>query len=178
MNLPILNNQFEKSIVLFIDKWSKLYSFSNEAIYKVSISKKVLTKNDIQNLYEWKNGMRLSVQKQNKLKSNDILDIEVFKKEFKNLSAVWKIFLLHIIKPTKYPIYDQHIHRTFLFIHKEDWSNISNTSINNKTKEQFYFERYLPFIKSQNIKDIKQLDEAFFAFGQFLNTRNYASLLE
>ena len=192
MNLPILNNQFEKSIVLFIDKWSKLYSFSNEAIYKVYISKKVLTKNDIQNLYEWKNGMRLSVQKQkslhtkiitkltviNKLKSNDILDIEVFKKEFKNLSAVWKIFLLHIIKPTKYPIYDQHIHRTFLFIHKEDWSNISNTSINNKTKEQFYFERYLPFIKSQNIKDIKQLDEAFFAFGQFLNTRNYASLLE
>ncbi|MEM0574813.1 hypothetical protein [Aequorivita flava] len=176
----------------FINFWSKLYSFSNEAIYKASISKKPLTKNDIQNLYEWKNGMRLSVQKQksldtkinskltviNKLKNSDVLDIEVFKKEFKNLSAVWKIFLLHIIKPTKYPIYDQHIHRTFLFIHKEDWSNISNTSINNKAKEQFYFERYLPFIKSQNIKDIKKLDEAFFAFGQFLNTRNYASLLE
>tara|TARA_R100000306_G_C4381213_1_gene144578 strand:+ start:9238 stop:9816 length:579 start_codon:yes stop_codon:yes gene_type:complete len=192
MNLPILNNQFEKSIVLFIDKWSKLYSFSNEAIYKASISKKTLTKTDIQNLYEWKNGMRLSVQKQksldtkiitkltviNKLKNSDVLDIEIFKKKFKTLSAVWKIFLLHIIKPTKYPIYDQHIHRTFLFIHKEDWSNISNTSISNKAKEQFYFERYLPFIESQNVKDIKQLDEAFFAFGQFLNTRNFASLFE
>ncbi|MEM0519651.1 hypothetical protein VZD85_14910 [Aequorivita sp. MCCC 1A16923] len=192
MNLVILNNTDIVDLNDFINFWSKLYSFSNEAIYKASISKKPLTKNDIQNLYEWKNGMRLSVQKQksldtkinskltviNKLKNSDVLDIEVFKKEFKNLSAVWKIFLLHIIKPTKYPIYDQHIHRTFLFIHKEDWSNISNTSINNKAKEQFYFERYLPFIKSQNIKDIKKLDEAFFAFGQFLNTRNYASLLE
>ena len=192
--MHLLNLEFNTttSLIAFITTWSKLYSFSNEAIYRTSISKKTLTKTDIQNLYEWKNGMRLSVQKQksldtkiktkltviNKLKNSDVLDIEVFKKEFKNLSAVWKIFLLHIIKPTKYPIYDQHIHRTFLFIHKEDWSNISNTSISNKAKEQFYFERYLPFIESQNIKDIKQLDEAFFAFGQFLNTRNYASLLQ
>ncbi|WGH76516.1 hypothetical protein P8625_04985 [Tenacibaculum tangerinum] len=192
MKLPIINNAIANNFKGFVDSWSKLYSFSNEPIYRASISKKTLTKTDIQNLYEWKNGMRLSVQKQksldtkiitkltiiNKLKNNDVLDIKVFKKEFINLSAVWKIFLLHIIKPTKYPIYDQHIHRTFLFIHKEDWLNISNTSINNKAKEQFYFERYLPLIASQNIKDIKKLDEAFFAFGQFLNTRNYASLLQ
>lgn len=192
MMLPIINKAIANDFESFIDSWSKLYSFSNEAIYKKAISKQALTKTDIQNLYEWKNGMKLSVLKQrsldtkinsklttiNKLKNSDVLDIDVFKKEFKNLSAVWKIFLLHIIKPTKYPIYDQHIHRTFLFIHKEDWSNISNTSINNKAKEQFYFGRYLPFIESQNIKDIKQLYEAFFAFGQFLNTRNYASLLE
>lgn len=192
--MHLLNLEFNttSSLITFITNWSKLYSFSKEAIYRASISKKKLTKTDIQNLYEWKNGMNLSVQKQksldnkiitkltviNKLKNSEVLDIEVFKKEFKNLSAVWKIFLLHIIKPTKYPIYDQHIHRTFLFIHKEDWSNISNTSINNKAKEQFYFERYLPFIELQNIKDIKQLDKAFFAFGQFLNTRNYATLLQ
>lgn len=89
---------------------------------------------------------------------------------------MWKIFLLHIIKPQEYPIYDQHIHRTFLFIHDKDFSNLSNTSINNKAKELFYFEEYLPFIQSHNIKDLKKLDEAFFAFGQFLNTRNYKTL--
>ena len=100
-----------------------------------------------------------------------------FNKEFKNLSAVWKIFLLHLINPNTYPIYDQHIHRTFLFIHNENWSNISNDTITNKDKEKFYFDRYLPFIQARNIKDLKQLDEAFFAFGQFLNTRNYATLL-
>lgn len=91
--------------------------------------------------------------------------------------TVWKIFLLHIIKPVIYPIYDQHIHRTFHYIHNEDWSNISNDTITNRDKEKFYFEKYLPFIQNSNLKDLKQLDEAFFAFGQFLNTRNYSTLL-
>lgn len=192
MNLVILNNNASSSLEDFINTWSKLYSFSNEAVYKKAISKRELTKTDIQNLYEWKNGMKLSVLKQrsldtkikaklsiiNDFKSNDEVNLDAFKKEFKSLTAtVWKIFLLHIIKPYNYPIYDQHIHRTFLFIHKEDFSNISNTSITNKAKEEFYFDRYLPFIEANNIKDLKKLDEAFFAFGQFLNTRNYATLL-
>lgn len=101
-----------------------------------------------------------------------------FKKEFKNVSTVWKIFLLHTIKPNKYPIYDQHIHRTFLFIHNEDWSNITNDTVTNKNKELFYFDRYLPFVESIDYSNLKKLDEAFFAFGQFLNTRNYAKLFE
>lgn len=191
MNLINLECNKATDLNSFISAWSKLYSYSNEAIYNKSIVKETLTKTDIQNLYKWKNGMKLSVLKQksldtkitsklsiiNALKNDANLDIEYFKNEFRNISAVWKIFLLHIIKPNKYPIYDQHIHRAFLFIHKENWSNISNTSINNKAKEQFYFERYLPFIESQNIKDLKKLDEAFFAFGQFLNTSNYSTLL-
>lgn len=190
--MNLINLEFNKTLTLnnFIASWSILYSYSNEAIYKKAISKEVLSINDIQNLYVWKNGMKLSELKQkslddkikskrsiiNKFKSNDKIDTECFKKEFKNLSAVWKIFLLHIINPNKYPIYDQHIHRTFLFIHKEDYTNISNTSITDKNKEKFYFDRYLPFIEANNIKDLKKLDEAFFAFGQFLNTRNYATL--
>ena len=191
MNLIYLECNKATDLNSFISAWSKLYSYSNEAIYNKSIVKETLTNTDIQNLYKWKNGMKLSVLKQksldtkitsklsiiNALKNDANLDIEYFKNQFRNISAVWKIFLLHIIEPNKYPIYDQHIHRAFLFIHKENWSNISNTSINNKAKEQFYFERYLPFIESQNIKDLKKLDEAFFAFGQFLNTRNYSTLL-
>lgn len=176
----------------FINFWSKQYSFSNEAVYSNSISKKAFTITDIQNLYVWKNGMKLSELKQkslddkiksklsiiNEFKSNDEIDLKVFSKEFKNLSAVWKIFLLHLLRPNIYPIYDQHIHRTFLFIHNEDWNNISNDSISNKDKEMFYFDSYLPFIQRSNVTDLKQLDEAFFAFGQFLNTRNYATLLQ
>jgi hypothetical protein len=112
----------------------------------------------------------------NTFKKSDSIDEEAFKIEFKKVSAVWKIFLLHIIKPNKYPIYDQHIHRAFLFIHNEDWNYIANT-ISDKAKEQFYFESYLPFIEDHNIKDLKKLDEAFFAFGQFINTKNYHNLL-
>ncbi|PHR96655.1 MAG: hypothetical protein COA80_08630 [Leeuwenhoekiella sp.] len=191
MNLVILKNQKENNLSTFIESWSKLYSYANEAVYKKAISQSELFDADLQDLYKWKNGMRLSVKKQNSLETKIIsklslintlrdstmLEVEEFRKEFKDLSTVWKIFLLHIIKPSKFPIYDQHIHRTFLFIHNEDWSNISNTSISNKAKEAFYFNRYLPFIEEQQIKDLKQLDEAFFAFGQFLNTGSYSSLV-
>lgn len=190
--LTTFHKNTSNDLLDFIIFWSKQYSFANEAVYSNSISKKAFTITDIQNLYVWKNGMKLSELKQksldgkiksklsiiNEFKSNDELDLKAFSKEFKNLSAVWKIFLLHIIKPNTYPIYDQHIHRSFLFIHKEDFSNISNKSINNKAKEQFYFDNYLPFIEANVIKDLKHLDEAFFAFGQFLNTRNYATLLQ
>lgn len=190
MNLVILKNQQTNDIAAFINSWSRLYTYTNEAIYSKSIVKESFTTQDIQNLFQWKNGMKLSVLKQksldtkiiaklsiiNDFKNSDILDLEAFRQEFNNLTAVWKIFLLHIIKPQEYPIYDQHINRTFLFIHDKDFSNLSNTSINNKAKELFYFEEYLLFIKSHDIKDLKKLDEAFFAFGQFLNTRNYANL--
>ncbi len=193
--MNLLNFEINKSNNLnsFIETWSKLYSFSNESTYKNAISKKILTETDIQDLFVWKNGMKLSVLKQkslnekiksklkiiNDFKSDDEISLNDFNKEFKNLNAaVWKIFLLHIIKPSKYPIYDQHIHRTFLFINNEDWSNVSNTSITNTDKQEFYFNRYLTFIEANDIKDLKKLDEAFFAFGQFLNTRNYKELFK
>jgi len=191
MNLVTFHKNYSTDIVAFIKFWSTQYLFSNETLYVNSISKTEFTVEDIQNLYVWKNGMKLSELKQkslenkiisklsiiNDLKSKADIDLEAFNKEFKGLTAVWKIFLLHIISPNKYPIYDQHIHRSFVFIHNEDWSNISNNTITNKDKETFYFNRYLPFIQSSNLRDLKQLDEAFFAFGQFLNTRNYATLL-
>lgn len=174
----------------FITFWSQLYSYSNEAIYKKNISKKVFDTESIQELFIWKNGMRLSDLKQkslndkiiskleviNYLKSKDEFELDLFNYQFKILSAVWKIFLLHIIQPKKFPIYDQHIHRTFLFIHKKEFSNLSNTSIKNKQKEAFYFNEYLPFIDENEIKNLKKLDEAFFAFGQFLNTKDYKNL--
>jgi hypothetical protein len=188
MKLLVFEQQKTTNLNEFINYWSQLYSYSNENLYNNTIVKQQYIIADIQNLYIWKNGMRLSKSKQksletkilsklnliNKFKTQNVIDVN----EFKNISAVWKIFLLHIIKPNTYPIYDQHIHRAFLFIHKEVYSNISNTSITNKNKEAFYFKRYLPFIVANNIKDLKKLDEAFFAFGQFLNTRNYATLLE
>jgi hypothetical protein len=190
MNLLHFEIKSSENLNSFIIAWSKLYSYSNEMVYKEAISKTTFKEEDISSLFEWKNGMRLSDLKQksldknilsklsiiNNFKNSEHFDLDNFKWEFKDLSAVWKIFLLHIIKPDTYPIYDQHIHRTYLFIHKKDYSNLSNTSLNNKEKERFYFEEYLQFIRSNGIKDIKKLDEAFFAFGQFLNTKNYKTL--
>jgi hypothetical protein len=58
-----------------------------------------------------------------------------------------------------------------------DWQSGNNT-IPNKTKLDFYYKTYLPYVQNLGISDLKAMDEAFFAFGQFLNTRNQKYLLE
>ena len=191
MNLVLLTVNIAEELDEFINHWSKLYSYVNEDLYDDSIDKEIFIKEDIQNLYTWKNGMRLSEAKQrsvdikikaklsiiNDFKRSTSLDIEGFKKEFKDVTTVWRIFLLHTIKPQEFPIYDQHIHRAFLFINNEDWGNVSNSSIKDKPKEEFYFGRYLPFIEANGFNDLRKVDKAFFAFGQFLRT-NYSAIIE
>jgi hypothetical protein len=177
---------------LFIDFWSKLYTYPLAGTYDDIIHKTEYNDNDIQSLFIWKNGMILSEGKQkaldNKIKSKiklinfykyqEVIDVNGFMRDFNDVSAVWKIFLLHTIKPVQFPIYDQHIHRTYNYIHKLDYSNISASAITDKEKELFYFNTYLKFIRTLRNPNLKKLDEAFFAFGQFVNTKNHEKLIE
>ncbi|WP_461643177.1 hypothetical protein [Labilibaculum euxinus] len=191
MNLPILINT-NCELDEFIKFWSKLYSYHLESLYNDRIQKMEYTLDDLQQLFIWKNGMNLSFQKQNSLEKKVLAKLEIinklktkqdfelieFEQNFNNLTAVWKIFLLHIIRPDRYPIYDQHINRAFNFIHRLDYKNISADSITNKSKELFYFNTYLSFIHSLDNCNLKTLDEAFFAFGQFINTKTYAQMVK
>jgi hypothetical protein len=181
--LPIFQISNQNDIGVFIDFWKKLYFYPLENLYNETIVKKQFDIEDIQRLFIWKNGMKLSEKKQfsidtkikakieiiNSYKAANTLTIKDFQDNFKELSAVWKIFLLHIIKPDLYPIYDQHINRTFNFIHGLSYKDISST-MPNIDKENFYFNTYLPFIRSLNGHKLKNIDEAFFSFGQFINT--------
>lgn len=189
LNLPILQNE-QSSLPQFINFWSKFYDYPNEELY-ARIDQPQLTETDIASLYEWKNGMSLSGAKQlslnkkiigkidtiNQIKKSPKIDLAAFSHEFGNLSFVWRIFLLHIIKPQKYPIYDQNIHRCFNYIHSREHRKITNT-ISEKSKEQFYFEDYLPFIETLNGIPLRKIDRAFFAFGQFLSAKSFQRILE
>ena len=183
MKLEILQFSEVDNLTQFISFWSKLYFYNGENMYDELIEKEKLSEEDLLKLYIWKNGTNLSKLKNiafetkilsklviiNNMKLNDF-SLEDFLIEFDDLSAVWKIFLLHVIKPNTYPIYDQHVHRTFHKINSLEWEGISNDNISNKNKEKFYFGLYLPFLKENNIKDFRKLDKAFFAYGQFLKT--------
>ena len=182
MKLPILKVQETKGVREFIDYWKKLYLYKSPINYEEIIEKESFLASDIKAIFEWKNGMKLSKQKQktletkilsklkiiNQLKSSTSFDLDSFRIEFKNLSAVWKIFLLHIIDPKVYPIYDQHIHRSFNFIQNKEWKGITNSSISNKRKEEFYFETFLPFVSKLRDFSIRDIDKALFAFGKFI----------
>jgi len=188
LTFPVLTKTQSGSLQEFISFWSKLYAYDNAVLYN-KIHHKVLSEKDIKDLYQWKNGMKLSQAKEkslntkiikkidiiNSLRATTEIDLDYFLKEFKEVSVVWKVFLLHIISPSMYPIYDQHIHRAYRFMNNEASDGIK-ASMNEATKLKFYFEEYYPFVKDSKIKDLKKMDEAFFAFGQFINIGNQKML--
>lgn len=189
LTFPVLTKTQSGSLQEFISFWSKLYAYDNAVLYD-KIHHKVLSEKDIKDLFQWKNGMKLSQAKEkslkikilkkikiiNSLRATTEIDLDYFLKEFKEVSVVWKVFLLHIISPSVYPIYDQHIHRAYRFMNNEASDGIK-ASMNEATKLKFYFEEYYPFVKQSKIKDLKKMDEAFFAFGQFINIGNQKILV-
>jgi hypothetical protein len=189
LTFPILTKTQSGSLQDFISFWSKLYAYDNAVLYD-KIHHKVLSEKDIKDLYQWKNGMKLSQAKEkslntkiikkidiiNSLRATTEIDLDYFLKEFKEVSVVWKMFLLHIISPSMYPIYDQHIHRAYRFMNNEASDGIK-ASMNEATKLKFYFEEYYPFVKQSKIDDLKKMDEAFFAFGQFINIGNQKKIV-
>ena len=185
---PILTNRQSGSLQEFISFWSKLYVYDNAVLYE-RIHNTTLSEDDLKDLYKWKNGMKLSQAKEkslntkiiskieivNNLRAASNLDLEYFLKEFKQVSVVWKVFLLHILKPNRFPIYDQHVHRAYRFINNQSSDSIK-ASMNESVKLKFYFEEYYPFVRQSKITDLKKMDEAFFAFGQFINIGNQKML--
>ena len=192
-NLYILQKQSCSSMSDFISHWRTLYNYLDDGKYKHNIDLVEFKPTNLIELYHWKNGMTVkgsggkekSLQEKilnrivsiNQYKKSSSIDLDKFNADFADVSAVWRIFLLHTIKPKVYPIYDQHIHRTYNFIHNIEWQSITNT-ISDKKKLDFYFNTYLPYTQNLDINDFKAMDEAFFAFGQFLNTRNQKYLLK
>ena len=188
LNLPILTNRQTGSLQEFISFWSKLYVYDNAVLYE-RIHNTTLSEDDLKDLYKWKNGMKLSQPKEkslntkiiskieivNNLRAASNFDLEYFLKEFKQVSVVWKLFLLHILKPNRFPIYDQHVHRAYRFINNQS-SNGIKASMNESVKLKFYFEEYYPFVRESKITNLKKMDEAFFAFGQFINIGNQKML--
>lgn len=191
MRLSILQNTDSNEIKSFIDFWSDLYFYEEEILYLDRITKTQFDYDDIQKFFTWKNGMPLSNPKQNSLdkkikskleiinsyKSSNDWTISDFQKNFNDLTAVWKIFLLHIIQPNKYPIYDQHIHRAYNFIHGLDYKIISSSTVTDREKEIFYFETYCKFVAELKI-NLRTVDKALFSFGQFIRTNGNAKLVD
>ncbi len=190
MQTPILIKE-HVSITQFINFWSSYYIYAKiENYYIKNINKKVFDSETLNALFMWKNGSVLSKKKKDSLNKNIIRKIEIinslknkfdfdlFKKEFKNVSVIWKIFLLNLIKPKTYPIFDQHVFRAMKFI---KFSKIEEVPNNDREKEEVYFDEYIDFfnkIKAELPRDFdnKKIDEALWSFGKFLKS-NYKTIL-
>lgn len=167
----------------FVKMWSPLYSYSNEMKYDEHISKGLEEKESFIELFKWKNGTG-DVIYEKKLESvlkywekvevlkrlKNHFDWELFEREFEpqKSSTIWKLFLLHIMNPSEFPIFDQHVYRSFQFFRKGVIEEIPTYS---KTKYQLYKTEYFDWfnqLKNDFNEVPKQMDESFFSFGQML----------
>lgn len=166
----------------FIDDWSKHYDYGMEDYYSKNIDTGLDNFESFLSLFEWKNGMPNISKKKLELVNDFWSNIEVLRKLRKNFSwklfestfepskssAIWKIFLLHIINKNHFPIFDQHVYR----FHKcLDESTIEEIPNSNKKKYEYYKNTYLIWFNYRKEFDSlnpKKMDEAFFKFGQIL----------
>jgi len=98
-----------------------------------------------------------------------------FLEAFPSGGAIWRIFWLHCWQPSRFPIYDQHVHRAMVFIEKQQLEEIPERGTE---KVQQYLDRYLPFHQRfQNINQ-RSLDKALWSYGRFLKTSRFQECTE
>lgn len=165
----------------FVAFWSARYQYNREHLYDNNIGQE-LTEQRIYELFEWKNGTRLSEPKQESVHTNfverlgELNNLPVdeaplhFLQRFADGGAIWRIFWLHCWQPERFPIYDQHVHRAMVFIQE---GVIGEIPSNGPQKIESYIQNYLPFYGSFAGIDYRSLDKALWAFGRFIKMNNF-----
>lgn len=169
--------------VQFVQDWSKQYTYTLENKYNDHINNCLNNQESFIELFKWKNGTgdRISNDKMKvvmgfwgkveilrKLRTD--FNWGLFEKEFephKN-STIWKIFLLHLVDVNQFPIFDQHVFRTYNFLKK---GKIEELPISSEKVYEIYKYGYLmwfPEIQTKYNLHPKKMDESFFSFGRML----------
>jgi len=159
----------------FVAQWSQWYSYPREDLYTSNIGRPLVSSR-IHELFEWKNGGKLSrnkfssVERHYASRSAELMRLpptttaEEFLGEFGG-GRIWAVFLLHCWRPTGFPIYDQHVHRAMEFIQYGTTREISKSPT---IVVSDYVERYLPFWREFSDASEREVDKALWAFGKLL----------
>lgn len=159
----------------FVAQWSQWYSYPREELYTSNIGQSPVPKR-IHELFEWKNGGKLSRSKLSSIdryyasrcaelrKLPSTTTAEEFLGEFGG-GPIWRIFLLHCWGPTRFPIYDQHVHRAMEFIQTGTVREISQSPA---IVLRDYIDKYLLFWQQFSGTSDRKVDKALWAFGKLL----------
>jgi hypothetical protein len=162
----------------FVSFWSQLYRDPRERHYSDNIGQP-LTPERVRSLYLWKNGGKLSERKCESVERNVIGRLRELERieddrppldfllRFAEGGPIWRVFLLHIWQPRKYPIYDQHVYRAMRFI---TCSRIEKIPPKCESVAKTYVSDYIPFFNRFPQTRDRGVDKALFAFGKFLKT--------
>jgi hypothetical protein len=163
----------------FLTYWSSRYDDANDkTLYDPHIGKTDETA--LIELFRWKNGggniarHKLETIQDNYLRQRtEDADLERrFLDATKTGGPIWNIFYLHCRHPKEYPIYDQHAHRSMIYM-QEHVICEERDDLDRKPRPFVYqsYERYRDFVRSiRNVTgaDLRPIDRALYTFGQFL----------
>lgn len=182
---PVLESH-QASIAEFIACWSRLYHDPLESIYTDNIGRPLSPKR-IDALFKWKNGGKISSKKAQSIRSNyygapkrlnAVSDPEHFESLWKAIGGggvVWGVFLLHIWKPIRFPIFDQHVYRAMRLMTGADPEELSE--LRDSVKVSRYTEDYLPFWnKLSQDRGGRVVDKALWAFGKAMKNPSGSDL--
>ena len=176
----------------FVDFWKQFYNprhYLDEKYYFPYILpiNRALRSEDLENLFEWKNGVPLSKSKKKvlELAINNLNEINNFRKlkkisekdikDFFNFVSkkivksgiVWKIFILHISRPKELPMIDKF---TFVAVNFLKTGKIINFSKEYQNIEEYLeFRKFFNKIIEKSRLNYREIDKALMAFGQFLD---------
>lgn len=178
MRFPIITPAAVPNPCAFVAFWQQQFDYPTEKYHHIEI--RPLTPIAVEELYTWKNGMNLSTKKDERVKwivsRIDIInqlelhfDEVLFTDTFGNLRPVWQIFLRHIIKPERWPIFDQHVYRAWRYM----VGMAANDEKKGKGMLSAYQKGYVPFFNELSATcpstQRKDIDASLWAFGKFLN---------
>jgi hypothetical protein len=187
--LPILQLSFAENANAFVKYWSGLNDYPGYATYKSAVTKSEISKKELRLLFEWKNSTDLNSKKEKSFLSHVLqhdelinelkkkFDQKKFEKTFGKMSAVWQIFLLHILQPYDCPMFDKHVYRAFRFIQKLEKKRLPSSQSERLT---IFHEQYRPFFlemcKLANGSDVFDIDNALWTFGKMI--KEYPGLVK
>ncbi|MGF7217454.1 hypothetical protein GGR92_003628 [Spirosoma lacussanchae] len=101
--------------------------------------------------------------------------LTTFEEHFSDLSAIWQAFLLHILQPATFPIFDQHVYRAYRYL---TTGRPCELPFGKANRMRLYHESYLPFfnqIVAATTDNSQTTDQALWAFGKFI--RQYPTFI-
>ena len=186
---------------IFIEKWAAVYSDKREnKYYTENIAKGLDNDEALRCLILWKNGTDEKLAKNKdkayqgfkkmrpelkKLKDSNLSNVEKVL-EFEKLvspdenATIWKLFLLHIVNPYEYPIFDQHAYRSYIFF---ETGEIKELPVDKYKEIYSIYKQYAVWfnkLKTEHGLDPRTIDRALFSFGQILKkieTLNQTNLI-
>ena len=166
----------------FVTTWSRGYSYPAETLYTSNIGRP-LNRRRLEQLFEWKNGGKLSKGKQESVERNYLTRYAELSRLPAHVAArdllqqfgggpIWRVFFLHCWRPQSFPIYDQHVHRAMEYVETGVPREIATST---QSVLADYTERYIPFWNRIQPGADRDADKALWVFGRLL--KRYSWLL-